>query len=126
MKRMWSQLYKHVGIVIFTMPFALQAAADVSIKNVKLQNCSAKIDQCISIKSPNVQVSSLRPIYFFNKVELEIGNKKGILSETIERPQGYLDFDSNQLVLQRTDEKGTLTEEVYNLTTLQKKIYITR
>ncbi len=126
MKRMWSQSFRNLGIVILTMPFAVQASADVTISNVNLRSCSPKFDRCISIKSPNAQVSSLRPIYFFNSIELEIGSRKGQPEQTIQRSQGYLDFDNDQLVLQQNDKGGKLTEEVYNLTTLQKKIYITR
>jgi len=111
-------------MVILTMPLALTASAEMTMTNVRIQNCNSKGEMCLTVKAPQAQVSSVRPIYFMKNIELEIGNKEKI-DKTV-KGQGYLDFDSNQLVLQSIDKKGTLTEEVYNLTTLQKQVFITR
>lgn len=117
-------LTKTLGMVMITMPLALTAAADMTMQNVQIQNCASKGDLCLTVKAPQAQVSSVRPIYFMKNIEVEIGSNSN-KTKTV-KDQGYLDFDSNQLVLQSIDKKGTLTEEVYNLTTLQKKVFVTR
>lgn len=120
-------LTKTLGIVMITMPLALTASADMTMKNVQIQNCASKGDLCLTVKAPQAQVSSAMPIYFMKDIELEIGSKASPEKTTKSvKAQGYLDFNSNQLVLQSIDKKGTLTEEVYNLTTLQKQVYVTR
>lgn len=117
-------LNKILGMVILTMPLALPASAEMTMRNVQIQNCTSKGDICLKVKSPQAQVSFSRPIYFMKDIEFEIGTPNQTEKST--KAQGYLDFDSNQLVLQSIDKKGTLTEEVYDLTTLQKQIFVTR
>lgn len=126
MKNMWSFLTKTLGIVTFTMPLAFTAAADMTMRNIQIQNCTPKGDFCISVKAPKAEVSSVRPIYFMKNVEVELTGPQNAL-EKKQNSQGYLDFDSNQLVLQSIDKKtNTLTEEIYNLTTMQKQVFVTR
>ena len=124
MNKSASLLTKTLGMVMITLPLALTASADMTMKNVQIQNCASKGDMCLTVKAPQAQVSSAMPIYFMKDIELEIGSK-GRTEKSV-KAQGYLDFNSNQLVLQSIDKKGTLTEEVYNLTTLQKQVYVTR
>lgn len=125
MKTLGSYFLKTLGMVILTMPLALEASADMSIKNIQIQNCSSQGDHCITVRAPKAEVSSVRPIYFMKDIEVEIGSTKGPHQKSV-KTQGYLDFDSNQLVLQNIDKHGTLTEEVFNLTTLQKQVFVTR
>lgn len=124
MKKSTSLLTKTLGMVMITMPLALTAAAEMTMHNVQIQNCASQGDSCLTVKAPQAQVSLAKPIYFMKNIEVEIGPKGNMVK--IVKDQGYLDFDSNQLVLQSIDKKGTLTEEVYNLTTLQKQVYVTR
>jgi len=119
-----SFLTKTLGIVMITMPLALTAAAEMTMQNVQIQNCSSQGDKCLMVKAPQAQVSAAKPIYFMKNIEMELSTQ-GQTEKSV-KAQGYLDFDSNQLVLQSIDNKGTLTEEVYNLTTLQKQVFITR
>ncbi|MGZ3748921.1 MAG: hypothetical protein ACXWRE_15705 [Pseudobdellovibrionaceae bacterium] len=124
MKLMDSYFLKILGMVAFTMPLALEVSAEMTMTHVQIQNCASQGDSCIRVKAPKAQVSSVRPIYFMKDIEIEIESKKTTYQHTYS--QGYLDFDNNQLVLQSIDKKQTLTEEVYNLTTLQKQVFITR
>jgi hypothetical protein len=129
MKTMGSYLLKTLSMVILTMPLALEASAEMTMKNIQIQSCTSQGDSCLTVKSPSAQVSTVKPIYFMNNIEIEIGNPKnpsGKSFKTQNYSQAYLDFDSNQLVLQNIDKKGNLTEEVYNLTTLQKQVFVTR
>jgi hypothetical protein len=119
-----SLLTKTLGMMIIIMPLAQSASADMTMQNVQIQNCASKGDVCLTVKSPQAQVSSAKPIYFMKDVEVEFGTK-GRIEKSV-KSQGYLDFGSNQLVLQSIDKKGILTEEVYNLTTLQKQVFVTR
>lgn len=124
---MGSYLLKTLGAVIFTLPLSLEASSEMTMTNIQIQNCTRQGDACLMVKSPKAQVSTVRPIYFMNDIEIKIGNPKDNTQKYTQTfKQGYLDFDSNQLVLQNIDKKGTLKEEVYNLTTLQKQIFLTR
>jgi hypothetical protein len=125
MKRVGTFLTKTLSIVMITMLLALETSAEMTIKNIQIQNCSAKADQCISVTAPSAQVSSVRPIYFMKEINLEIGSANGP-KEKIQKSQGYLDFDNNQLVLQGPNKKGQMTEEVYNLTTMKKQVFVQR
>ncbi|MBS1970159.1 MAG: hypothetical protein JSU04_07610 [Bdellovibrionales bacterium] len=124
MNKSTSLLTKTLGMMIIIMPLAQSASADMTMQNVQIQNCASQGDTCLTVKAPQAQVSSAKPIYFMKDVEVEIGTKGR--TERSVKSQGYLDFGSNQLVLQSIDKKGTLTEEVYNLTTLQKQVFVTR
>lgn len=127
MKTLGSYLLKTLGAVILTLPLSLEASSEMTMTNIQIQNCTNQGDTCLMVKSPKAQVSMVRPIYFMNEVKIEIGNPKDNTQKYIQTfKQGYLDFDSNQLVLQNIDKKGTLKEEVYNLTTLQKQVFLTR
>jgi hypothetical protein len=126
-KTLGSYLLKTLGAVILTLPLSLEASSEMTMTNIQIQNCTNQGDTCLMVKSPKAQVSMVRPIYFMNEVKIEIGNPKDNTQKYIQTfKQGYLDFDSNQLVLQNIDKKGTLKEEVYNLTTLQKQVFLTR
>ncbi|WP_413290201.1 hypothetical protein [Bdellovibrio sp. HCB337] len=125
MNQWTSLLTKTLGMMLVTMPLALTASAEITMQNVQIQNCASKGDLCLTVKAPQAQVSSTKTIYFMKDIELVIGSSKGQTEKSV-KSQGYLDFDSNHLVLQSIDNKGTLTEEVYNLTTLQKRVFVTR
>ncbi|MBL7669021.1 MAG: hypothetical protein JNM39_00925 [Bdellovibrionaceae bacterium] len=106
---------------------ALNASAQMTMTNVQIQNCTKLGDACITVKSPNVQVSGLQMIFYMKQVEIEFKNVNSVVpTEKFLRQSGVLDFDSNQLVLNSIDADGTLIEEVYNLKTLRKQIFKTR
>lgn len=117
-------------MVILTMPLALESSAKMGIDKIQIQSCANQGDICLTVKSPKAQVAALSPIYFMNDVEVEAVYRKNIANKVVPKVQtyktGYLDFDSNQLVLQKIDKNGFLTEEVYNLTTLKKNIFVMR
>jgi len=113
------------ALLLITMSLSLSASAEMTMQNVQIKNCASKGNLCLTVKAPRAQVSSAKPLYFMKDVEVEIAGSKGRIEKSV-KPQGYLDLDNNQLILQSIDTKGTLTEEVYNLTTLQKQVYVTR
>jgi hypothetical protein len=128
---MGSYFLKILGMVTLTMPLALEASAEMTVTNIQIQHCTSQGDLCIKVKSPKAKVSMVKPIYFMKDIEIEMGNPKGPDSQLTDKSsktfvQGYLDLDNNQLVLQSIDKKATLTEEVYNLTTLQKQVFVMR
>jgi hypothetical protein len=115
---------KKMGFLLI-MVSALPALGEMSMTKVQIQNCTADGTACISIKSERAEVSALRPIYFLKSVDVEIHRIKGT-RESFKKSAGYLDLDNNQLILQTVDKKGTLREDVFNLTTLQKQTFVTR
>lgn len=125
MKKLDSYLIKILGMATLAMPLALEASAEISLKNVLIQNCTPHGNQCVTVRAAKVDVSAARSIYFMKDLEVELKSPQGPLEKST-KAQGYLDFESNQLVLQSTDKNGNFTEEVFNLTTLQKQVFVTR
>lgn len=128
MKSTRALLQRTLGIVMITMPLALPATAEMTMKRVQVKSCAAKGSPCLIVTSPEVQVSSFKPLYVLRNVTVEIETlEKGETKKNLmQSPQGYLDFDNDQLVLQSLDKNGTLTEQVFNLKTLERKTYITK
>lgn len=125
MKKLDSYLIKILGMATLAMPLALDASAEISLKNVQIQNCTPRGDQCVTVRAAKADVSAARSIYFMKDLEVEMNHPQGPFEKSV-KPQGYLDFENNQLVLQSTDKDGNFTEEVFNLTTLQKQVFVTR
>ncbi|MBC7372079.1 MAG: hypothetical protein H7326_10965 [Bdellovibrionaceae bacterium] len=115
----------NLGKMLLTLPLSLTAFAEMSMKKVDVKNCNQDGSICMNVTAPSAQIGSLKMIYVMKDVSVEIsgpGKRKEILSS----PQGYLDFDSNQVVLQKIDKKGVLTEQTFNLTTLERKTFVTK
>ena len=111
---------------IIAVPLALNAGTEFSMKSIEISHCSPDGLTCMTVRAPTAQIGSVRPIFFLKNVQIEIVEAKVQRKIAYQKPQGYLDFDSNQLVLQSQDKSGALTEEVYNLKTLQKQVFVTR
>lgn len=123
MKFTKSVILKTLGMAMIAMPLAPKAMADSTLKQIEIKNCAEKGSPCMKITAPTAQGGSVRPLYVLKDLTLEIdGSKK----ETIQSPQGYIDFENNQVVLQNLDKNGTLTEQVFNLKTLERRTYVTK
>lgn len=123
MKLSGTLLQKTLGMVMITIPLALTATAEMNMRQVEIKNCASKGSPCFTVRAPEAQVSSLSPLYVMKNMTLEIdGSKK----QVFQSPQGYIDFGSDQLVLQNLDGNGTLTEHVFDLNTLEQKTYVTK
>lgn len=123
MKLASSLLHRTLGMVMITMPLALSAAADMTMQKVEVKNCTVDGKTCMKATAPSAQVGSLRPIYMMKDLTLEIDGAK---KEVIKSAQGYIDFGTNQLVLQDLAKDGTLTEQVFKLDTLERKTFVTK
>lgn len=94
---------KTIFAAVLTASNIVFAKAD--IQGFEFKVCSKNKESCLVAKSSEAQSSQLRPIYTFKNLNIEIIKADRVLEE-IKDVKGYLDVDSEQMVMIEQTKNG--------------------
>lgn len=90
---------------------------DGELNSLHITHCLTSTNKCFSVKAESGDSSIIQKIISLKNIQYTLDSK------TSDAPKGYLDLESNNLVLLKRNNSG-LQETVINLHDLKEQIYV--